>query len=141
MVRIDQKLEFLLRLDGSAFRLAAGYTVKVEARVVEATRHRPYGVKYNLTQHMAGMNLSPLAGRADRWIDEGDPCRRPKRVVLDMDASVRPTPGEQEMSLWNGHYECACYERAQSRADRGPPPGKSWLNSVDALNRIHLGQR
>jgi DDE family transposase len=26
-----------------------------------------------------------------------------------MDSSVSPTHGEQEMSVWNGHYECACY--------------------------------
>jgi DDE family transposase len=30
-------------------------------------------------------------------------------VVLDMDSSVSPTHGEQEMSVWNGHYECTCY--------------------------------
>jgi Transposase DDE domain group 1 len=29
--------------------------------------------------------------------------------VLDMDSSVSPTHGEQEMSVWNGHYACACY--------------------------------
>jgi hypothetical protein len=22
---------------------------------------------------------------------------------------VSPTHGEQEMSVWNGHYECTCY--------------------------------
>ena len=26
-----------------------------------------------------------------------------------MDLSVSPTHGEQEMSVWNGHYECTCY--------------------------------
>jgi hypothetical protein len=26
-----------------------------------------------------------------------------------MDSSVSPTYGEQEMSVWNGHYECTCY--------------------------------
>ena len=30
-------------------------------------------------------------------------------VVLDMDSSVSPTHGEQEMSVWNGHYACTCY--------------------------------
>src|SRR5208337_2247832 len=30
-------------------------------------------------------------------------------VVLDMDSSVSPTHGEQELSVWNGHYECTCY--------------------------------
>jgi hypothetical protein len=26
-----------------------------------------------------------------------------------MDSSVSPTHGEQENSVWNGHYECTCY--------------------------------
>lgn len=26
-----------------------------------------------------------------------------------MDSSVSPTHGDQEMSVWNGHYECTCY--------------------------------
>ena len=30
-------------------------------------------------------------------------------IVLDMDSSVSPTHGEQESSVWNGHYECTCY--------------------------------
>ena len=37
------------------------------------------------------------------------PCARPKAprgIVLDMDSSVSPTHGEQEMSVWNGHYAC-----------------------------------
>ena len=36
--------------------------------------------------------------------------RRPSRgIVLDMDSSVSPTHGGQEMSVWNGHYACTCY--------------------------------
>ena len=26
-----------------------------------------------------------------------------------MDSSVSPTHGEQEHSVWNGHYACTCY--------------------------------
>ena len=26
-----------------------------------------------------------------------------------MDSSVSPTHGEQELSVWNRHYECTCY--------------------------------
>ena len=53
MTDINHALEFLISLDGSEFLLTAGYTVKIEARVIEATRHRPHGVKYNLTLHDA----------------------------------------------------------------------------------------
>jgi hypothetical protein len=31
------------------------------------------------------------------------------RWMTDMDSSVSPTHGEQENSVWNGHYECTCY--------------------------------
>jgi hypothetical protein len=47
----DHELEFLLSLDGFEFRLASGYVVKIDARRVATTRHRPHGVKYSLTLH------------------------------------------------------------------------------------------
>ena len=54
-------------------------------------------------------NLSALADLAGQWIDRVHARRPPRGVVLDMDSSVSPTHGEQEMSVWNGHYECTCY--------------------------------
>ena len=57
----------------------------------------------------AEKNLSALADLSGRWIDRVHARRPPKGVVLDMDSSVSPTHGEQEMSVWNGHYECTCY--------------------------------
>src|SRR6476620_8884230 len=57
----------------------------------------------------AKKNLSALADLSGQWIDRVQ-ARRPSRgIVLDMDSSVSPTHGEQEMSVWNGHYECTCY--------------------------------
>ena len=44
-----------------------------------------------------------------RWINLVHSRRPPRGIVLDMDSSVSPTHGEQEMSFWNGHYECICY--------------------------------
>ena len=38
--------------------------------------------------------------------------RPPRGIVLDMDSSVSPTHGEQEMSVWNGHYASTCYHPA-----------------------------
>ena len=35
--------------------------------------------------------------------------RPPRGIVLDMDLSVSPTHGEQEMSVSNGHYARTCY--------------------------------
>jgi Transposase DDE domain group 1 len=57
----------------------------------------------------AGKNLSALVDLSGQRIDRVTARRPPKGVVLDMDSSVSPTHGEQEMSVWNGHYECTCY--------------------------------
>src|SRR5580698_162950 len=54
-------------------------------------------------------NLSALASLSGQWIDRVHAHRPPRGVVLDMDSSVSPTYGEQELSVWNGHYECTCY--------------------------------
>ena len=56
----------------------------------------------------SGKNLSALADLSGQWIDKVHARRPPRGVVLDMDSSVSPTHGEQEMSVWNGHYACTC---------------------------------
>src|SRR5215475_14337420 len=54
-------------------------------------------------------NLSALVELSGQWIDRVH-ARRPSRaIVLDMDSSVSPTHGEQELSVWNGYYEYTCY--------------------------------
>jgi hypothetical protein len=57
----------------------------------------------------AEKNLSALADLSGRWIDRVHGRRPPRGIVLDMDSSVSPTHGEQELSVWNGHFECTCY--------------------------------
>ena len=57
----------------------------------------------------AEKNLSALADLSGRWIDIVHGRRPPRGIVLDMDSSVSPTHGEQENSVWNGHYACTCY--------------------------------
>ena len=54
-------------------------------------------------------DLSALGDLSGQWIDKVHRRRPPRGVVLDMDSSVSPTHGEQEMSVWNGHYECTYY--------------------------------
>ena len=44
-------------------------------------------------------NLSTLTDLSGRWIDRVHGRRPPRGVVLDMDSSVSPTHGEQEMSV------------------------------------------
>ncbi|MGO9234843.1 MAG: IS1380 family transposase [Methylocella sp.] len=57
----------------------------------------------------ADRNLLPLADLSGQWIDRVHARRPPRGIVLDMDSSVSPTHGEQENSVWNGHYSCTCY--------------------------------
>ena len=57
----------------------------------------------------ADTNLSALTDLSGHWIDLVHSRRPPRGIVLDMDSSVSPTHGEQEMSVWNGHYQCTCY--------------------------------
>jgi hypothetical protein len=57
----------------------------------------------------AEKNLLALAELSGQWIDHVHSRRPPKGIVLDMDSSVSPTHGEQENSVWNGHYACTCY--------------------------------
>jgi len=57
----------------------------------------------------AERNLAALADLSGQWIDRVHDHRPPRGIVLDMDSSVSPTHGEQEMSVWNGHYACTCY--------------------------------
>ena len=55
-------------------------------------------------------NLSALADLSGQWIDLVHGRRPPRGIVFDMDSSVSPTHGEQENSVWNGHYACTCYD-------------------------------
>jgi hypothetical protein len=57
----------------------------------------------------ASINPSALADLSGQWIDIVHGRRPPRGIVLDMDSSVSPTHGEQEDSVWNGHYACTCY--------------------------------
>src|SRR5262249_46897461 len=62
------------------------------------------------TQWLAApKNFAALADLSGQWIDLVHRRRPPRGIVLDMDSCVSPTHGEQEMSVWNGHYACTCY--------------------------------
>src|SRR3954466_9711103 len=62
------------------------------------------------TQWLAApANLPALSDLSGQWIDIVHGRPPPKGIVLDMDSSVSPTHGEQEDSVWNGHYACTCY--------------------------------
>lgn len=47
----DKGLDYLLDLDGEIFVESNGYWHKIEARLTEASDHRPHGISYCLTLH------------------------------------------------------------------------------------------
>jgi hypothetical protein len=57
----------------------------------------------------ASANLLALANLSGNWIDRARRDESDSEIVLDMDSSVSPTHGEQEQSVWNGHFGCTCY--------------------------------
>jgi hypothetical protein len=97
----------------SVFGRLAGYE---DVNDAERLRHDP-AMRWIVGGKAAqGSAASPSQmGRFEtRWltterIDIVHGHRPPKGIVLDMDSSVSPTHGEQEMSVWNGHYACTCY--------------------------------
>jgi Transposase DDE domain group 1 len=54
-------------------------------------------------------NLAALADLSGAWIDRVHERKPPRAIILDMDSSESPTHGEQEGSVWNGHFGCTCY--------------------------------
>jgi hypothetical protein len=53
-------------------------------------------------------NLETLADLSGAWIDRIHDRKPPRGIILDMDSSESPTHGEQEGSVWNGHFGCTC---------------------------------
>jgi hypothetical protein len=73
------------------------------------------------TQWLAATeNLSALADLSGQWIDLVHGRRPPRGIVLDMDSSVSPTHGEQEMSVWN-----TLTRMLQARRRRSHPPSSA----------------
>src|SRR5215469_13775894 len=103
--------------DALGLSVMAGETL-ADARTGKNGRHALVGLlRQSVFGRLAGYEDVNDSERlrhdpAMRWIVGGKAAqgRRPPRgIVLDMDSSVSPTHGEQEMSVWNGHYACTCY--------------------------------
>ena len=54
-------------------------------------------------------NLAALIAIPGQWVDRVRQRRPLKTLILDMDSSVSPTHGQQEGSIYNGHFGCTCY--------------------------------
>src|SRR6195256_4640976 len=94
----------------SVFGRLAGYEDVVGGKAAQGHAASPSQMGRFETQWLAApANLSALSDLSGQWIDIVHGHRPPKGIVLDMDSSVSPTHGEQEMSVWNGHHQCTCY--------------------------------
>ena len=54
-------------------------------------------------------NLAALTAIPGQWVDRVRQRRPLKKLILDLDSSVSPTHGQQEGSMYNGHFGCTCY--------------------------------
>ncbi|MFQ5974149.1 MAG: IS1380 family transposase [Alphaproteobacteria bacterium] len=54
-------------------------------------------------------NLAALMAMPGQWVDRIHERRPMKKLILDMDSSVSETYGQQEGSMYNGHFACECY--------------------------------
>ena len=75
---VDQELQTLLDLDGSAYWRKKKYWIKMEACQVKPDEHRPHGIKYSLTLH--DRNKTRLLGY-DNAHDVKRKGRRPKKYT------------------------------------------------------------
>ena len=53
-------------------------------------------------------NLAALMAMPGQWVDRIRQRRPMKKLILDMDSSVSETYGQQEGSMYNGHFACEC---------------------------------
>src|SRR5262245_11051961 len=82
----------------------------VGGKAAQSSAASPSQIGRSETQWLAApKNFAALADLSGQCIDLVHGRRPPRGIVFDMDSSVSPTHGEQEMSVWNGHYACTCY--------------------------------
>jgi hypothetical protein len=54
-------------------------------------------------------NLATLMAMPGAWVDRVRQRRPMRTLILDLDSSVSETYGDQEGSVYNGHFGCECY--------------------------------
>ena len=91
-------------------------------------------------------NLEALADLPGRWIDAVHDRRPPKSITLDMDSSESPVHGDQEGSVWNGHFQSKCLHPLfvfnqfgdLERCDQKPYRKQARGNPVPDGNRVKV---
>ncbi|MCY0146692.1 transposase [Hoeflea sp. G2-23] len=57
----------------------------------------------------SGKNLTALSNLNGKWLGRIQRLRKSPNLILDIDSSESPVPGEQEASAYNGHFGCRGY--------------------------------
>src|SRR5262249_41068970 len=89
--------------------ITRGVRLLVTAGTTASSLPWPCGSRVRSRSIAAPKNFAALADLPGQWIDLVHGRRPPRGILLDMDSSVSPTHGEQEKSVWNGHYACTYY--------------------------------
>jgi len=65
----DDRLSYLLDLDGEILVQAGGYWVKIEAHTCEASPQVPHGISYSLTLHdRYGISADRICASVKSWL-------------------------------------------------------------------------
>jgi hypothetical protein len=86
-------------------------------------------------------NLAALTDLSGHWIDRVAKHRCGDRIVLDLDSSVSPTHGEQENSVWNGHFGCTCYHPLFLFNQHGDLERRQGCDQMDAAFVSHVQRK
>ncbi|MEE9130491.1 MAG: transposase [Phycisphaerales bacterium] len=54
-------------------------------------------------------NRAALMAMLGQWVDRIRQRRPMKKLILDLNSSVSETYGQEEGSMYNGHFACECY--------------------------------
>ena len=87
-----------------------GMRAVIGARALEKAGARETTVgRFEKEILLEGNNSGKLDGIIMKWIEKIDSVRGINKMVLDMDSSESPVYGEQEESVYNGHFGLKCY--------------------------------
>jgi len=118
--RIDHSLHDLIR--ERVYLIVQGYPDQNDAQTLRhdpllklavgrSPKEKPLASQSTLSRLENGITVRDLMGMGhvlrDHFVDQCGPA--PRRIVLDLDPFADECHGGQQLSLFNGHYDCYCY--------------------------------
>jgi hypothetical protein len=118
--RIDHSLHDLIR--ERVYLIVQGYPDQNDAHTLRhdpllklaigrSPEEKPLASQSTLSRLENGVTVRDLMGMGhvlrEHFVDQCGPA--PRRIVLDLDPFADECHGGQQLSLFNGHYDCYCY--------------------------------